>query len=235
MIKYAHMKADYKQLRREPMMLFLMLLPILLISIGKLAIIYLPHIVLDYTGINIIDYYGYIVGMVFLLVAGMLGIVTGFMMLDDKDARIYELMSITPLGREGYLYNRLSLPVVMTWIYGLLTWVVYDGIQISTGLLLLILMLLSIEVMMIGLILLYVADDKVKGLTYGKGLNIVLLFSLADLLENPFLQGIAKVVPTYWITKILIQPEALHMVSALGVHLLWLVVIGRRFYKGDIG
>ncbi len=233
MIKYAHMKADYKQLLREPMMIFLLLLPLLLIGIGKLSVVILPSIVYEYTNITLLDYYGYIVGMVFLLIAGMLGTVTGFMMLDDKDARIYELMSITPLGREGYLYNRLFIPVLMTWIYGVITWTLYDGIQISIGLLLLILVLLSIETIIIGIILLYIADDKVKGLTYAKGLNVVLLFSLTDLLKNQLLQGISMLFPTYWITKILIEPDIAHIASALGIHLVWLAIIGRRFYRGD--
>ncbi len=65
MIKYAHMKADYKQLLREPMMIFLLLLPLLLIGIGKLSVVILPSIVYEYTNITLLDYYGYIVGMVF--------------------------------------------------------------------------------------------------------------------------------------------------------------------------
>ena len=60
--------------------------------------------------------------MIFLMV----GTATGFMMIDDKDGKIFELMQITPLGRKGYLFNRLLLPVAITFIYSLAGWLLLD-------------------------------------------------------------------------------------------------------------
>lgn len=231
MIRVAHIKADYKQMLREPIMLFLLGLPLFLILLGKIALAKLPSIIYEYTQVNLLDYKGYIIGMIFLLIAGMLGAVTGFMMLDDKDARIYELMSITPLGREGYIYNRLAMPIIMGWVYGLMTWLMYPEIYISPLLLCLILILISIDTVIIGIILFYIADDKVKGLTYAKGLNIVLLFSLADLLNNPLLHYIAMVTPTYWVTKVIVNMGPMNIFMAIIVHTAWGLIVCHKFYR----
>lgn len=231
MIKYEHIKADYKQILREPIMVFLFLLPVLLIGVFKAMIIFLPEYILTYLGIHIMDYSPYIMAVAFLQIPGMLGTVTGFMMLDDKDGKIYELMSVTPLGRDGYLYNRLFVPIMMTILYSLITWIVIDITPIPFNLLALIWLLLSIQTAIIGLVLFHIADDKVKGLTYAKGLNIIMLFGLADLLNIDAVKYVAKIFPTYWVTKVIKEQSINTIILALCIHLLWLVIILGRFYK----
>lgn len=73
-------------------------------------------LIVSETGLDLFQYADYILVFVLLMVAGMSGIVTGFMMLDEKDGRIAELLSVTPLG-QGYLMNRLLFSGCLTTVY----------------------------------------------------------------------------------------------------------------------
>ncbi|GMQ64469.1 hypothetical protein [Vallitalea maricola] len=231
MINCEHVKADYKQIFREKIMLLLFILPVILICLLKIILIITPIYIEKYFNIDITDYHSYIISVIFLMIPSMIGTVAGFMMLDDKDGKIFELMSITPIGRNGYLYNRLLIPIIITFIYSFLIRLVIGIASISYGTMLLISILLSIQTIIIGLIMFDIADDKVKGLTYAKGLNIIMIFGLADLLNNESIVYIAMLFPSYWITRLIKSPSFSNIIMSLCIHLLWLFIILGRFYK----
>lgn len=231
MISCEHIKADYKQIFREKIMFLLFILPVILICLLKILLIITPIYIEEYLNIDVTDYHSYIISVIFLMIPSLIGTVTGFMMLDDKDGKIYELMSITPIGRNGYLYNRLSIPIIITFIYSFLIRLVIGIASISYGTTLLISILISIQTIIIGLIMFDIADDKVKGLTYAKGLNIIMIFGLADLLNNESVIYIAMLFPSYWITRLIKSPSFSNIIMSFCIHLLWLFIILGRFYK----
>ena len=108
MINLIHIKNDLKQVFRDPVMSILMLAPLLIVVVFKLLIIFLFPFIATKFNFEFSLYYQYLMAGILILISGMLGIVIGFMMLDDKDGNIAELMAVTPLGRSGYLVNRLS-------------------------------------------------------------------------------------------------------------------------------
>ncbi|PKM96212.1 MAG: hypothetical protein CVU84_00410 [Firmicutes bacterium HGW-Firmicutes-1] len=227
-----HIKNDFKQLVREPMMLLLFCLPLVIFAVFKAMIVFLIPFLYEYIDFDLSDYYLYILSLVLILTPGMLGIVTGFMMLDERDGKIAELMSVTPLGRSGYLYNRLSFAFVATVIYTFMGYFIVDIYKLPLLVVFLLSVLLGIFSMILGMIIFTIATDKVKGLTYAKGLNIMLFFCLTDLLNERWLTNFSMLFPTYWITEIIQNPKSLQVFGiALFVHLLWIGSILRRDYR----
>ncbi|WBW95662.1 hypothetical protein [Oceanirhabdus sp. W0125-5] len=226
MINFYHIKNDYRQIIREPIMLLLFILPIFISVIFKLILTFCIPILHNYFDFTLDPYYSYIISLTFLLIPGMLGAVTGFMMLDEKDGKISELLSITPLGKIGYLINRLSFGFIASFIYTLITYYILSIYTIPILTLLFIAILLGIYAFIIGSILFMLSDDKVKGLTYAKGLNIIMLFALSDLLNIKWLSILSMFFPTYWITKVIQNPNNLiELSSALLVHGIWLFIL----------
>lgn len=222
MIKWIYFKTDLKKLIREPMMVMLFVLPLFLAIIFKLLLMFLVPWLSSLIGFDAAQNAHYILSCVLILNPGMLGIVMGFMMLDDKDGNITQLMSVTPLGLSGYIIMRLAFVFLSTVIYTLYTYAVLGLYLIPIVTLLYITLLLSLYGSMIGMILFSVATDKVKGLTYAKPLNLMFIFALANLIEIPWVQILASLFPTYWITKIISQPHNLFVLLAGGaVHLIW--------------
>lgn len=223
MFKWIYFKTDFKKLIREPMMAFLFLVPFMLPLIFKLLIIYLVPFISSITSFNILSYNAYILSFILIISPGILGMVVGFMLLDDKDSKIVELMSITPVGRKGYVLLRLIYVFISTLIYTIYNYLIIDIYILSIGTLLYLTLLLSIYGCLIGILLFLFASDKVKGLTYAKALNMMLIFAFADLLDVKWILVLSSFFPTYWITKIIIEPNNL-LVLFLGgvVHLIWI-------------
>lgn len=220
LINYKHLKSDLKQITRDPIIIILYFAPVLLFIFVLIAIHYLPPYINHY--FNLLDYLPYILAGTLSLTSGLLGIATGFMMIDDKDGKIYELMQITPLGRKGYLLNRLLIPCLMTIIYtSLFIYFIYP-LPFTQSISLVI--MCFIQSALFAIALFHLADDQVKGLTYAKGLNIIIIFAFTKLIENDFVNTLARVIPTFWLTEV-IHFSDFHIVSiALIIHLLWLSV-----------
>ena len=232
MFQRVHFINDIRQIIRDSVMASLMLAPLLLIVVFKLLLMFLVPVAVQYTGMDVTTWYLWILNFVFLLNAGMLGVVTGFMMLDDKDGNIAELMSVTPLGRSGYLLNRLSFTSGLCVVY---TFVAYNllGIYSLNALSVAFLsVLLSVYSATIGLLLFSVAENKVKGLTFSKAMNLFILFAFADLFALKWFTVVAWFFPPYWISQIIVSPFAFKNVAiAVLVHVGWLVLLIGRYYR----
>lgn len=234
-MNFEHIKNDFKQLFREPIMLLLFCLPIFIFVFFKVIIRLVIPRFSYYLPFELSDYYHYVFAFTLVLVPSMLSIVTGFLMIDDRDGHISELMSITPLGRSGYLFNRLSFSFIATILYTIIGYFMLNIYKLSLPALFLIAILLGLFSMTISLILFVLAPDKVKGLTYAKGLNMLMLFTLTDLLEMNWLNQLSKLFPTYWITQVIKNPLSLNVFFiAFLVHILWLTAILWVDYKRSI-
>lgn len=232
MFRIIHLKNDLRLIMRDTVMVALFLAPLLLIIVFKLVVVFLLPYVSSITGIDPTVWQPWIFVFVILVNSAMLGTVTGFMMLDDKDGNIAELMSVTPLGRSGYLLNRLSLASAMGIFYTILAWLSLNVVTMQLPDLLLLAVLSAVYSAIIGLVLFAGAENKVKGLTFSKALNIFILFAFADLFSLRWFTVLSWFFPPYWISKI-INEELTWAVAifSTAVHLAWLVLFVIWYFR----
>ena len=232
MIQLIHFRNDIKQIMRDPIMAMMMIAPLLTIILFKLMVIFLIPFISVKTGVDISPFPEYILVFVLLINSGMLGIVTGFMMLDERDGKIAELMSVTPLGRSGYLMNRLSFASFLSFIYSIAGFYSLNLVNLPLILVLFLSLLLAIYSAIIGLLIFQGADDKVKGLTFAKALNSLVLFAFTDLFALKWLTVISWFFPPYWITMIIKSPHSGLVIGIASlVHVGWLWVLVWRYWK----
>jgi fluoroquinolone transport system permease protein len=232
MLQLIHVRNDIKQIVRDPVMAIMLVAPLLTIVLFKLLVIFLAPFIQVKTGFDVVPYYAYIFAFVLLINTGLLGIITGFLMLDDRDGNIVQLMSVTPLGKGGYLLNRLVLASVSSLLYTFAGYFMLDLVEMPFYTLLVVAVLLAIYPAILGLLLFLGADDKVKGLTYAKALNMMVLFAFADLFALGWFTYIAWLFPPYWIAAIIKSPDSLPDISmAIAVHLVWLFALVYKYLK----
>jgi len=234
MIQITLFKNDLKQIVRDPIMTLLLFAPLLLIVVFKLLELFLVPYLAAKAGFDITPYFPYVLSFVLLMNSGMLGIVTGFMMLDERDGNISQLLEITPLGRSGYMVNRLAFASFLSIIYGFVGIAVFKLPDLSFFSIVLLSVLSAIYTAIIGLLIFSGADDKVKGLTFAKGLNTLVLFAFTDLFALSWLTFLSWFFPPYWVTMIIKSPYSI-AVAFIGllVHALWLGVLIFRYTKRE--
>lgn len=234
MVGIIHLKNDLKQILRDPIMAILIVAPLLLIIAFKLMVLYLVPFIQTLIEFEVLPYLDYIFIFVVMMCGAMLGIVTGFMMIDDRDGKIAELMSVTPLGRSGYLINRLLFAAVLTIFYSILSYYVLNVVKLPFATMLFVSLLSSNYSIIIGLLIFTFADDKVKGLTFAKAINSLSLFAFTDLLALKWLTVLSWFFPPYWITLVVKSPHTFLIYGlALLVNLGWLFLLIRHYWKKE--
>jgi len=234
MLQFIHLKNDLKQILRDPIMAIMMLAPFFLIIVFKLLVLFLIPYIVSRTGFDISPYLHYILVFVVIMCGALLGIVTGFMMIDERDGKIAELMSVTPLGRVGYLFNRLLFASLMSIIYAVLSYYVVNVVELPLVTVLFLSLLSAFYSAIIGLLIFSCADDKVKGLTFAKAINSLSLFAFTDLLSLRWLTVLSWFFPPYWITMVVKSPHAIMIYGwALLVHVVWLAVLIRYYWRKE--
>lgn len=232
MIQLIHFRNDIKQIIRDPIMIILMIAPVLTIIVFKLMVTFIIPFITTKTGFDLSQWLHYILVFVLLINSGMLGIVTGFMMLDERDGKIAELMSVTPLGRSGYLINRLSFASLLSFIYSFAGFYSLNLANLPLILVLFLSLILAMYSAIIGLLIFQGADDKVKGLTFAKALNSLVLFAFADLFALKWLTVLSWFFPPYWITMVIKFSHSGFVIGmAFLVHAFWLWVLILSYWR----
>lgn len=232
MFNQTAIKADIKLIIREPILLLFLFLPLFIILIVKLLVVYGTPLLLEYTGFDLSLYYGYVLALTLLMSPFMLGTVCGFLMIDDRDARMFELMSVTPLGSLGYIAMRSLIPFTASFLYTFIGYYLINISLISLILLFYIALLNALSGVLIGLLLFNFAGDKVKAVAYSKGLSLLNVFAVADLFELRWLSLLASITPYYWIVRFFTVPtDFFSLAAATLVHLAWLAMMLRQLDK----
>lgn len=214
---------DMRRLIRDPILLMFMVVPFIVLAVAKLFLIFGEPILYEMTGFQLSPYYGYLLAVVLTFSPYLLGTVTAFLMIDERDESIYELMSVMPIGYAGYITNRLLIPFSLSIAYTVLSCIILDILRLSFIQVTMIALLSGVQGVAVALLMFCLADNKVQGLTYSKALNIFVFAAVADLLGLKWMSTISAFIPFYWTTQIVIHSASLIVISkALVVHIAWL-------------
>jgi fluoroquinolone transport system permease protein len=128
----------------------------------------------------------------------IVGMVVGFLLLDERDDRTLDALLVTPLSPRAYLLYRLALPVVLGTGTTAAAVAIAGLVTVGWVPLLAVLLLAAIETPVMSLFLAGFAENKVQGFALVKGLGAVLLAPVvAWFVEMPW-QLLAGAVPSYW-------------------------------------
>lgn len=232
----ALLAADARLVGRDAMMLFLAIYFFVLILAVRYLVPWIERRFLD--GFDLAPYYPLIVSFFgLLLVPAMLGAIVGLMLLDERDEGTLPALHATPLGLRRYAAYRVLMPMLFGVIY------VYLGIAL-TGLVTMpwlaflpVALMTALEAPLVAFLLASLAGNKVEGLAYIKGLNLLFFVPVvAWFVPFPW-RWLFGIAPTYWPAQATWWmaegrfDAALGLVVAIGLayHALLLRAVWRRF------
>jgi fluoroquinolone transport system permease protein len=190
--------ADIRVLWRDPLLKWLLILPLLLAGLLRVLLPTARDALLDSTNVDLVPYYPLVVGGYLVNSSGIVGMVIGFLLLDERDSRTLSALRVTPLSMRHYLAYRIALPVLAGTVSTLVGYPLIGVIPLSTPALLAIAMAAAPTAPLLALILATAAPNKVAGLALVKVLNVVNLLPLAAFFVPRPAQFVAGVIPTYW-------------------------------------
>lgn len=142
--------------------------------------------------------------MTFPMLTGMM---TGLLMLDERDENVISYYAVTPLMRRGYMLYRLVLPSLLCTFLSSLFFIV-SGLSSFQLEHIYILILLAFEAPCFALFLASFAANKVEGLALSKIGGLFIAGPIvAYFVPSPW-QFIGAWIPTYWPAKLFFVIEA---------------------------
>lgn len=160
----------------------------------------------------LVAYFGIYLG------AALVGMLFGFMLLDERDDNTIKAMLVTPVSMNQYLLYRVGVPAVMAFFSVIAVVLILDLVQVALWQLMLIAAAASLAAPIAALFFATAAQNKVQGFAMSKFAGVAGWTILGGwFMPEPY-QWLLGVFPPFWVAK------AYWMVAA-GENLWWLVLI----------
>lgn len=232
----ALLAVDGHSLVRDPLLGWVVLLPLGLALLLRVLIPPIGEALDRVAGVDLVPYHPLIMSGYLMTAPGVVGMVVGFLLLDERDARTLDALRVTPLATEGYLAYRLALPLLLGTTATLIGYPLAGLAPLTPAELLPIAGVAGLSAPLLTLLLATAAPNKVAGFAVVKVSNVVnLLPVVAFFLPRPW-QWLAGVLPTFWPMRALWSAsagESYGVVLAAGalVNLVALALMARLFEK----
>jgi fluoroquinolone transport system permease protein len=232
----ALLRADARSLVRDPLLGWVALLPLGLALLLRLLIPAVSEALSAAGGVDLAAYHPLIMGGYLLTAPGIVGMVIGFLLLDERDTRTLDALRVTPLATEWYLAYRVGLPLLLGTAATLVGYPITGLAPLPPLDLLGIAGLAGLSAPSLTLLLATAAPNKVAGFAVAKVMNSVNLVPIVAFFVPLPYQWLAGVVPSYWPMRALwsaAEGTGYRAVLLAGtvVNLLALALIGRLFRR----
>lgn len=219
--------SDAMSVSREPMLVLAMamsILPAVAFALTRSAMD-----VAALSAFGTVEISRYVAPVVLVLPATLVGWVTGFLVLEDRDDGVLLAVDVTPLGKMGFLTYRAAVTALLA---GLVTGValplVLPAIDVRDGAV--IVLWVAAEAVLASAILPAIARNKVEGLALTKLTNIAAVVPLVAFIPPPW-RFLAAPIPTFWVGEVLNAPSLPTVLVGTVVHALaiaWAFVMVSR-------
>jgi hypothetical protein len=219
------LSSDALNISRDPMLIFAIIMsiaPAIGLALGRGA---LDELTLSTFGFR--DMSRYVAMVVLVLPAILIGWVTGFLLLEDRDDGVLVAVDVTPIGKTGFLLYRATVTAIVAAV------ITAGAVRLVAPLLgpaagVLVVLCVAVEAVLAAVLLPAVARNKVEGLALTKLTNIASVVPLVALIPSP-LRYVAGFIPTYWVGEMLNPgsplPLSVIAIAALLTHAGWLVLL----------
>jgi len=190
--------ADTHQVLRDPLLGWMLLLPLGLALLLRVLIPRIGAALLAAARFDVAAYHPLIMSGYLMSAAGMAGIVIGFVLLDERDERTLTALRVTPFTLRRYLAYRITLPLLLGTGATLAGYPLVGISPLPVADLLPIAVVAGLSAPSLALLLAAAAPNKVAGFAVVKVLNGVNLVPVAAYFVPLPLQLAAGVLPAYW-------------------------------------
>ena len=221
--------ADLKNTRRDPTLLLMLWVPLLIWGVIRFGV---PQIAVWVPELE--NYYIALLTFFSLLIAVFPGFLVSFLLLDEKDKQLFSIVKVTPVSLSGFLLTRIVFMVVLGFVFSV-------GLLVFNGLLMLpwyaiacMSLLSALQVPIFVLLISTVAKNKVEGMTLLKVANVVIFIPAALFFVNSGWINLFGIFPVFWVYKLACVPLGSNYFIVAGIGLLWILFLNYLAYRYSV-
>jgi fluoroquinolone transport system permease protein len=228
---------DIQNIQRDALLRWIVLVPLLIGLVGRYLVPYAAGQILARLRFDITPYYPLVSGFLVMTMPLMVGIVIGFLLLDQRDDHTLSALQVTPLSLNGYLIYRISLPMFLSFVTSAAI-VPLSGLVQMNWLSLCVTALAAAPLAPIyALFFAAFAENKVQGFALAKAAGVMLLPPLIAYFVHSHWQWVFGLAPTYWPARLFWALQAgeplaaLYLIIGLLYQAALLTLLLRRFNR----
>ena len=188
-----------RQIIRDGMLFALLPAPFLMGALAKFGIPPLDALLARQFGFSLQPWYGLIDGLLLYLTPTLLGMISTFLMLEERDEGIADFYNITPAGGRAYHIARLGLPMAWAFVCSLVVGAIFTLRALAPMVLLGACLISAAAGALMTLGVSRFAKNRVEGLALSKLTGLSLLGLVAVwFIPAPF-SWFFGFMPSYWL------------------------------------
>jgi fluoroquinolone transport system permease protein len=225
---------DLRNVLRDDLLAWVAAVPFLMALLYRFGVPPLARLLTRSLGFDLVPYYGLLMSFFVLLAPTMVGMVTGFLLLDERDEGILYALLVTPVSAGSYVGYRIAVPLLLGFAVTVAGYPVAGLAPLPALDLVAVAFVGALTGPVVALFLAAFAENKVAGFALVKVLNTInMLPVFAFFVAAPW-QVAAGIVPAYWPMKMTWlaaagRPYAPYAGAGLTVYALVLFLLLRRF------
>ncbi len=234
---YVMLKGDFKNISRDFMLLFILVSPAIIAIAFSLIIPFADRILAAELGFQLSEHYIFIMAFIIMLVPMMYGMMIGFIILEERDENILSYLFVTPLSKAEYILYRTGFAMVMSTAFNIFILYFLDIVEIRLIQSLPVLLLSTLNAILLVLIILVFAENKVEGFAVTKGSGLLFVAPIIGYLLESNLRYLAGILPPYWISESFISiyngqdNYFIYLFIGLIVYSCWIYFLSKKFSK----
>ena len=227
--------ADLKLVFRDRMLSLFFFAPLLLILFVWL---FVPYLTAAYPAVE--EFHPYIMMFASMQTAILFGFITSFMILEEKDEHVLEVIRILPVAPGFFILYRLLFSAFFSALSAFFM-IVFGGVA-NPGLF--IAFLLSLQYGLVAPFIILIvgtfAQNKIEGMAWFKGVNLLLILPVLSFFLTGLIKYLFAVIPVFWTyllyaTALSGEKVGLVFTAGLAVYLVVLALLFVQFKKRVFG
>lgn len=161
----------------------------------------------------------------------MFGFVSAMVILGDIDDGITNYMTVTPLGKNGYLISKLGFPMIISFFITIFVLIIFSLTKINFVLAVGLTFLTSILGLIMAMMVISISTNKVEGMAIMKLSGIFMIGIPAPFFLTGNIQYLLFVLPSLWIAKFTMSNNITYFLISMITSSIWIMILLKRFRR----
>lgn len=226
-------KQFFRQIWADAMLSVLLLAPLVMGLAFRFGVPLLEAFICAKAGKDVVlaPYYPVLDLLLAVMTPVMFSAAGALVILDEADSGVSRVYITSPVGTSGYLLSRIGVPAVLATVYCVLVTAVFQLSGLGLGRILLVSLCSGTLSVTVALMIPSLAKNRVEGMAVSKLSGLLMLGLPAALLLPSPLKYAAGILPSFWMTELVMGGGDWNIIPALFTSVGLSVIFLRKFSK----
>lgn len=222
-----------KLVRQDRMLLAAGLAPLLAGTAIHFGVPFAEKIRIRFTGLPAIlsPYYGLFDVFFSSITPAMFCFIAAMVMLEERDDHIDRYLSVTGLGRNGYIVSRIGFPALAAFGVTAMLLPVFHLTPLSVGAILFLSLTGSLQGVILSLLIVMISSNKLEGMAVTKLASLMMLGAVMPYFVPAPFSFVCSFLPSFWMGKAMMEGTLLYLLPSLAAEGGWIAVLWNPLCK----